>query len=129
MKWLPGTASGFSLGYNSSGTRGNTLQSVLKSMIYLEGVPILAKFALVQCSRMMSLHFCNATTSCIGKPSQICETISIHGIASLVLMFWDLLESELAVCLPTSLLQLLSLWVLVMVSFLGLLASNWDAVA
>lgn len=43
------------------------------------------------------------------------------GIAYLVLMFWDLYESELVVSLPASLLLLLTQWLSVVIPFFGLL--------
>ena len=36
---------------------------------------------------IISLPICDATTLCIGKPSHICETMSMFTFASLVCMF------------------------------------------
>ena len=52
--------------------------------------PIRAMCLLVRCSRMMSPPLCTATTSWIGKPNYICDIISMLGIASFVLMLWNL---------------------------------------
>ena len=105
-------------------------------------VPNFANSSLVRCSCMISLLLCVAMASWIGKPNHICDTMSMLGIASLVIPLWDLVESEMAVCLPASLLLRLALWVSIVASFLGLLcemvvgvdvaklmASSWDVAA
>lgn len=47
--------------------------------------------------------------------------MSMLEIASLVFILWDLVESELATCLPVSLLLCLTTWLSIVASFLGLL--------
>ena len=57
----------------------------------------------------------------MGKPSHICETISMLGIASLVFEFGGLLMSEVSMCFHTSLRLLFALCVSSVTSFVGLL--------
>ena len=90
-------------------------------MISLKGIPNLANSSLVWCSCIISLSPCVVTVSWMGKPSHMCETISMLGMVFLVLMLWCLLAPELVACLPTSFLFRLVLWLSVVVSFLGLL--------
>lgn len=68
------------------GTCGNTLGSVLKLMTSLKGVPYFANSSVVQYSCMITLPLCVAMASCMEKPSHMCETMAMLGMASLVLM-------------------------------------------
>ena len=118
-RWLPGTTSGLSFGYNACGTHGNALRRVLKSMISLVGVPSLANSSLVRCSLMVSLPLWVATASWMEKPSHMCATMSRIGTASLVFMLGGGVVLVWAACLPASLVLRLALCVSLMGSFLA----------
>ena len=90
-------------------------------MTSLGGVPSRANSSLVRCSCMISLPFCVAMASWMEKPSHICATMSMLGMASLVFVLGDGMVLVWEACPPASLLLLLALWV----SLMGLLPRVW----